>query len=100
MGLICRHIFHICLIKNEFTLERLCISDRWRKSFESENDHFQSLNVTQPQERILEIVYNKENGFKEDEFEVISSSEDEEGAQSPPKNLEKKKVIMKKSGQW
>jgi len=36
-------------------------------------------------------VSNKEDGLKEDEFEVLSSSEDEAGAQSHPKTLRKRK---------
>jgi len=40
-GLVCRHVFHICALKNIKNIEKLMISDRWRKSlFHDDFPHF------------------------------------------------------------
>jgi len=63
-GLICRHIFHICFIKNETTAERLCIADRWRKSFENITPHFKFTNSSR--------IYEKQKNLEES-LEVLAT---------------------------
>lgn len=81
MGIVCAHIFHICLIKNVKTISNLKISDRWRKSivFES-NIHFKdaviAINNPKKEEVILENLIDKEKEVGDDgELEIVESKE-------------------------
>ena len=73
-GLVCRHILHICAIKNEKTMEKLLIADRWRRSLLINTDtHFKVINAKKKEseeKREIRMEIIPENAH-------ILSSEDE-----------------------
>lgn len=80
-GLICRHILHICAIKNEKTLTRLVIRDRWRRSLIlSSETHFKVIDDIKKEDHekmnVMNIESNQIERASEVDNEILSSSEE------------------------
>lgn len=77
-GLICRHIFHICCIKNIKSIKKLLIMDRWKKSSSPiQLNHFSETEKAQSKGKNQECILGEEldldNDWLDEHFRAQSS---------------------------
>jgi len=96
-GLICRHIFHICSTQNEKTMQRLVISDRWRRFLIiSTQVHFQSPEIKNKEDKDVKNDNFHKNSLERqfNEEEILSSSEgDSQESNAKEEGFEKENVV-------
>ena len=86
IGLVCRHILHICYFKKIKTLEKLIVLDRWRNTLaETETAHFLPFLFTSSNlARLEERKGERENQLNEGEMQIEVSKEKDNPICQPP----------------